>query len=752
MPTSGWYVRLEMRYTKTLALVIILLFSSKLYAEIYLWPLHGERRLSSSFGEYREGHFHAGIDVRTFGRVGLPCLAVGNGAIKRIKVSYAGYGKAIYMGLDDGRTAVYAHVYGFTRPIDSLVYYRRLEKETSWCDFNLNGEAYRFAVGETLAYTGATGTSAPHLHFELRDERGRPFNPLEEMYAVPDRASPVISGLAVIPASSGSLVNGSPATVTSLFRASGRELYVTDDTLQMDGDFGFGVSLWDEQGFGSYKLAPMRTEIYIDDSLLFRRANRVFDYAQTREIILEYDQLALGFAGRYTLLFRKPESTIGDRSGPGFVHSVGRSGGGMYCEPGIHRGEIVAVDASGNRSRAVFYFVLHSYPVVDVMKKLSAASEVVVSASDPDGGPVRSTVHESIDGGVSWREIELEPFGKYLRGETASFEHAVYRYTISDDEGCVVTRYFANPRRVAEPDKVFCEVFPAAAPGGIDLSIRSSHILAAVPSVVLLGAASNDSLQMIPVGDRGYRVMIDAARISNDISLFHVSGMDHRGYPFSAVHAVRIVSLDPLGTGDFFVADTLRVALQNRSRVSPVQCIVREVPMAGPAPAGLRALSPAFAIDVQTDRLLKPLGLGCEPGPKAGLFRWGGDKGWECVGVPAMQGGRLKVSSGGVYAFFEDGLPPHIRHVAFEAQPEASGFFKPYALYAPVEETGCGVDPYSAVAVLNGRSVVCEWDEIRERLYVPVPSTVGAGNATLRIELSDRAGNRSVEEFGFVLE
>ena len=82
----------------------------------------------------------------------------------------------------------------------------------------------------------------------------------------------------------------------------------------------------------------------------------------------------------------------------------------------------------------------------------------------------------------------------------------------------------------------------------------------------------------------------------------------------------------------------------------------------------------------------------------------------------------------------------------------ASGFFKPYTLYAPVEENGCGVDPYSAMTVLNGRSVVCEWDEIRKRLYVPVPSGVGAGSATLKIELSDRAGNRSVEEFGFVLE
>ena len=80
------------------------------YAEIYLWPLHGERLLSSSFSEYREGHYHAGIDLRTFGRIGLPCLAVGDGSVQRIKVGPAGYGKALYLKLEDGRTAVYAHL------------------------------------------------------------------------------------------------------------------------------------------------------------------------------------------------------------------------------------------------------------------------------------------------------------------------------------------------------------------------------------------------------------------------------------------------------------------------------------------------------------------------------------------------------------------------------------------------------------------------------------------------------------------
>ena len=227
------------------------------YAEIYLWPLHGERLLTSSFSEYRDGHYHAGIDIRTFGRIGLPCLAIGDGCVHRIKVAPGGYGKALYLKLDDGRVAVYAHLHGFHPGLDSLVYHHRLDRNSSWCDISLPDGRFCFAVGDTLCFTGTTGTTAPHLHFEMRDEGGRPFNPLMELYSVPDSRPPIVSGLMVIPLSAKSVVNGSPLSEHFLFRASSGNAYVLDDTLQLDGRFAFGISVWDEQGVGRYAMAPL---------------------------------------------------------------------------------------------------------------------------------------------------------------------------------------------------------------------------------------------------------------------------------------------------------------------------------------------------------------------------------------------------------------------------------------------------------------------------------------------------------------
>ena len=90
--------------------------------------------------------------------------------------------------------------------------------------------------------------------------------------------------------------------------------------------------------------------------------------------------------------------------------------------------------------------------------------------------------------------------------------------------------------------------------------------------------------------------------------------------------------------------------------------------------------------------------------------------------------------------------------MAVEKNHEGSGFFKPYFCSVPVREDGTGVDPWSAEARLNGERVVCEWDEFRKRLVIPVPASFPAGHAVLSVEVGDRAGNRSVGEFGFVIE
>ncbi len=333
--------------------------------------MHGPRRLSSSFSEYRAGHYHAGIDLRSFGATGLPCLSVSDGAVSRVRVGYSGYGKALYIRLDDGRTAVYAHLAQFSYSIDSLVWNYRVSRETNWCDIRLD-RSFRFEVGDTVAWSGQSGTSAPHLHFELRDAAQRPLNPLEGIYSIPDRAAPLISGLLVVPVGAGSVSQDGPLASVHLFRASGSSRYILPDTLQLDGSFGFAAALWDEQGYGRYRMAPDKIELSIDGATAFTIENREFSYTQSGQIRLEYFIRGEGTAGRYQRLFPAGGVTRADRTGPGVIGLEGSSAP-IRLRKGLHLGLIRAIDASGNESTALFYFKLHDFPVLTTARRLEAA-------------------------------------------------------------------------------------------------------------------------------------------------------------------------------------------------------------------------------------------------------------------------------------------------------------------------------------------------------------------------------------------
>ena len=733
-----------------LLIIILAVLAHEALAEEYLWPMHGPRRLSSSFGEYRSGHIHAGIDLRTFGKVGLPCLAIDDGEVVRVKIAPGGYGKALYLRLNDGKTAVYAHLDGFTRGVDSLCYYWRLERDLSWCDLTLGQGGFDFGVGDTVCFSGATGTIAPHLHFELRDEGGRPYNPLETTYSVDDSRPPIISGLAVVPIEAGGRVNGSPATGYFDFRASGSRSYAITDTLVLDGTVGFAVSLWDEQGYGQYRMAPLLVELRVDGEKIYEVRNSLFDYSQSAEVELEYDVQGDGPADRYLVLFRKQGNTLRGRVGPGIVHSGnGAPGDAVRLDEGVHGIEIIATDAAGNASRAFFHCIVGRRPVIEIARKLSAASEVIVASKDPEGGSLRGLLYESTDGGENWGRIALEPFGKYFRARSSAGEDAVFLYRSRGRNGLKSERYFSSPGGGVK-GRVYCEIAPKTDHAGLLVRIITDRLLVDEPALHLSVQGVADTVLHSRVGPRRYDALLEPEQLVDGTNILVVKGRDHRGRILFSAHAERIFKLRRSGSWSFTLDDTLRVEIIPKRLWREGLCIVRECPMPGAA-AGLVAVTGSFSIEFQEDRI-QSLRLRCDPGNKVGLFRWDERKGWKCAGVPAMEGGEVTISRGGVYAFFRDGLPPDFRMVATEEAERGSGFFRPIVYYVPVTENGCGVDPYAARASINGSAVVCEWDGLRSRLHIPIPASLPAGPVTLQVEITDRAGNRSVGEYSFVIQ
>src|SRR6056297_3877094 len=93
-------------------------------------PLDIPLVLAGTFGELRSNHFHAGMDIKTQQREGLPVFAIDDGAVTRIKVSNWGYGKALYVAHPNGYTSVYAHLKKFGPEIEEYVKKVQYEKQS----------------------------------------------------------------------------------------------------------------------------------------------------------------------------------------------------------------------------------------------------------------------------------------------------------------------------------------------------------------------------------------------------------------------------------------------------------------------------------------------------------------------------------------------------------------------------------------------------------------------------------------------
>ncbi|NIM21030.1 MAG: hypothetical protein GTN64_01200 [Candidatus Latescibacteria bacterium] len=287
--------------------------------------------LSSSFGEYREGHLHAGIDIRTFGKEGVPCRAVDDGYISRVRTSPHAYGKALYIGLQSGETAVYAHLSEFSPSIESFAYHQQRRLGSYEIDIMVEPpERFPVKRGEIIGYTGSTGAGAPHLHFEIRDSGEHPMNPLSQGWVLEDSIYPRINRIVWIPLGKDSQIDGWAFPREIGCQRLGRDKFVSQDTVTIQGRLGLAARIVDRTDASSGRLLPYRIELYVDGELVSRIVMERFSFPQSREVDLVFEmERALSLGEYYLTLFERPGESVWNRD----FH-----GGGAIDAEDLHRG------------------------------------------------------------------------------------------------------------------------------------------------------------------------------------------------------------------------------------------------------------------------------------------------------------------------------------------------------------------------------------------------------------------------------
>lgn len=268
----------------------------------YAWPLDLNPQLTSSFAEYRPGRFHAGIDLRTSG-VGRDVFAADDGYISRVRCSPYGYGKAVYLQLNDGNVAIYAHLSDYYPELREFVRREQHRRKQYSVDAYLKPSQFPVKRGQLIAKSGQTGIGAPHLHFEMRDAAHEPVNPRLLGFEWPDSDPPYIKQILIAPRGLDGRINGDilPVTLDAVRDANGR---LRTAPVHASGVVGLGADVVDP-GSGGYKLGVHYLRLLHGGEEVFRMQHDRLSYTNHRNGAVSYHP-HMHHKGRFLLIWRWP--------------------------------------------------------------------------------------------------------------------------------------------------------------------------------------------------------------------------------------------------------------------------------------------------------------------------------------------------------------------------------------------------------------------------------------------------------------
>lgn len=256
-------------------------------------PLQVPIALSASFGELRPNHFHAGIDIKTEQRCGLPVYAVEDGYVSRVKMAQFGYGNCLYLTHPDkGITTVYAHLDAFNDTLTQWIENYQYEVEDFQIDVQFPDTLFPVKKGQLVAISGNTGSSGgPHVHFEVRNQDGEIAYEPQAYFTIEDSIRPKFKKVGLRPALSDGTVNGQCVfqSYRTWQQTAGK---YTTVPIEAWGKVGLEFMAFDYMNGQGNFYGLKRLEVYVDSVPTFtyqidqfsfehdRAINAFIDYAQ----------------------------------------------------------------------------------------------------------------------------------------------------------------------------------------------------------------------------------------------------------------------------------------------------------------------------------------------------------------------------------------------------------------------------------------------------------------------------------------
>lgn len=695
----------------------------------YRWPTDASRTMTSGFAAFRRTHFHAGIDISTGGRTGHRVFASRSGHIARIMVSPVGYGKMLQVRHEDGFTTVYAHLDRFADTIEQYVRRLQYANERYSLDVRPDPDAFPVAQGELIAYTGETGSGPAHLHFEIRDERLNPANPLlcpEFSDIISDTRTPEFEQVSFAPYDRSGRVDGSARALTLAVRSAGKGRYTIPRSVRLSGAIGISSKAFDRVNATWNKGGIYHYEVYLDSILMYESKLDRFSAKLSEQIALHYDwPMVESGEGRFQKLYVEP----GNRQP---LYSKLPEGGGILetdlYGPGEHQLEIVARDAHGNESRlsaTVFFDIPPAFQLArtgDTLMILPPAPEhlsrVTVASRSPDQKrwTTRSFAAEALLTGAGGLRLPIDP-----------------------DDGKLWRIQATNTLGTLSHPVYICP--PGGASSNTSLAIRkeffrdyvlvtlSSHLpFTERPSLRVQNGESVMFTELTAADERTYTGVVALDRLTTATLRLDARGAVN-GTPVEAFDEFAVYPITPEEGGTIVSDDgAFRAEFSSGGVYQTMYCRLEKT-ASGYALFPQDVLMNAgvtvhMAAPSETDRI--------------GLFAVDARE-RNMIGK-SVSDGRI---SGRVTKFLQefvierDTIPPLLSGLSVRS---SKGHLQ---IRFSVRDRLSGTDPDGFRVTVNGRILIAEYDPEKRRVVFDEPYDLPSGTHELWIEARDRLGNRS---------
>ena len=267
----------------------------------YLFPINpGQPNyLAGTMGELRNTHFHGGIDIRTNNRIGVPVLATQDGYVSRANVSAFSYGSALFVTHPDGKTSVYGHLDKYKGKIASFVKREQYRRKSFEIDLYFKPGDFPVTKGDTIAFSGNTGSSSgPHLHFEIRDGN-YVLNPLKFGFTeIEDNIPPAPQKIALRTLDINSRINDRFGRFEfSLIKKSASE-FVLPVPILAHGRIGIELLATDRMDDSPARCGINYIEMFVDSQKVFSQSIERVDLEETRGILALMDYKTLEIKGK----------------------------------------------------------------------------------------------------------------------------------------------------------------------------------------------------------------------------------------------------------------------------------------------------------------------------------------------------------------------------------------------------------------------------------------------------------------------